>query len=233
MRSDMAKVIVERPRRGGGIRYPRSHPDSHRLDIEDFRSRQGMRRPWLSSHAKGLNENLAPLERYLRTHVGRPWDDIYSEICEHMNRNSAVQLHIWQHLMQFVCRDVYVTLGLVKPSWWHGAGRFYVDPSTGILRENLFRWRYRRPEPKPDPNRVPASEDIEYRRIEGIWYELRLAPIPKFRIGYDFAIRKHLTEISDDLLHKFYDRQVYAARKRQLNKKEIRKLGLTTAGTKS
>ena len=61
MREDMAEVIVERPRLN-----PRNARKGRRLDLDDLLSHEGMRR----SHAwrgdrKELNENLAPLRRYL------------------------------------------------------------------------------------------------------------------------------------------------------------------------
>ena len=96
MREDMDKVIVERPRHGGGVRFPRgSQRGFRRVDVEEVPRREGMKRPWLrTSSPKGLNENLAPLRRYLLSNVGRPWDKVFSEMSEHMRLDSAVQLHI-------------------------------------------------------------------------------------------------------------------------------------------
>ena len=103
MRSDMAKVIVERSRLGGGVPFPRhTPPEGRRVPFEDQCNRQGIRRPWMKGRAKNLNENFAPLRRFLQTNAGRPWNKIYSEVCERINRDSAVQLHVWQHL-----REVY------------------------------------------------------------------------------------------------------------------------------
>ena len=143
MRSDMAKVIVERPRTGGGFSFPRRRPDCDRLEMDEWRSREGIRRPW-GSNRKGLNENLAPLRRYLQSQIGRPWDKVYSEICQHMNRDSAVQLHIWQHLMQFVS----VTPRAERP--WRSAD-FIVHPRTGLLQVNPNRWQRTRSAPQQIP----------------------------------------------------------------------------------
>jgi len=111
MRSDMAKVIVERPRRGGGARYARgSQPDGPSMEL--WRRREGMKTAWRDR--KTLNENLAPLWRFLRSRIGRPWDKVYSEVCERINKNSAVQLHVWQHLMQEVITDPHKVLGYVR-----------------------------------------------------------------------------------------------------------------------
>ena len=76
MREDMARVIVERPRKGGH----RSR-GSRRQEYEDLPAHEGMRRPWaVRGDEKELNENLAPLRRYLARQVGRPWSKVYSEI---------------------------------------------------------------------------------------------------------------------------------------------------------
>src|SRR4051812_28161761 len=104
MRHDMANVLVERPRRGGGVKYPRgAGPFWGRVALEELPAREALKRPWVTC-PKSLNENLAPLRRFLLSRVGRPWDAVYGEICERINRDSAVQLHIWQHLMWEVAR---------------------------------------------------------------------------------------------------------------------------------
>lgn len=110
MREDMSKLLVERPRRRGSKKRNRRHPLNAPLsrDGEDV-SKLSMKKSWISH--KELNENLAPLDRYLRSQVGRLWDDVYSDICQHLNRNSAVQYHVFQHLAHMVDLDLI---------WWTG-----------------------------------------------------------------------------------------------------------------
>jgi hypothetical protein len=86
MRSDMHKVIVERPRRLGSsgknrktaLRLSVSERAKAITDADDYDS--GHPRASSARHEKQLNENLAPLKRYLMGQVGRPWDKVYSEI---------------------------------------------------------------------------------------------------------------------------------------------------------
>ncbi len=59
MREDMAKVLVERPRRGGGWDRPGRPPRS----LDDLPRRLKMAPG--NGRTKWLNENLNPLERYL------------------------------------------------------------------------------------------------------------------------------------------------------------------------
>jgi hypothetical protein len=232
MRADMAKVIVERPRVGGGVRFPRGTVAVRdELSIEDSWKRQSIRRPWqYTSYYKGLNENLAPLWRFLRSNVGRPWNKVYSEVCQRINRDSAVQLHVWQHLMWEVCVDPHVVAGDVARGSFGRWYRFFVDPKTGLLRENR-NYGYRRPRPAPKPiDRVRIDDCSEYRLIDGIWYEVKLVPLPHRGPVYDFVERRWCNESDAAKLQQLHGgRRVYAAKKRQLNKREIRKLPCATA----
>src|ERR1700683_3888825 len=98
MREDMAQVIVERPR----IKPFKTRKGRCRA-LDDLPKHEGMRR----SHAergdtKRLNENLAPLRRYLEGQVGRPWDKVYAEIAAHLRVDSTMQQHVRGHLRDFV-----------------------------------------------------------------------------------------------------------------------------------
>src|SRR5262245_24160795 len=98
MREDMPHVIVERPRWGAGrSRKGRAVP------LEDLPRHEGIRRPhMLSGDWKMLNENLAPLRRYLEGQVGRPWNKVYAEISRHLRADNPVQQHVREHLKDFV-----------------------------------------------------------------------------------------------------------------------------------
>jgi hypothetical protein len=189
MREDMAKVIVERPRHGGGLKYPRgSARATDRIDREEWRKREGLRRPWIEHcFDKGLNENLAPLRRFLASSLGRPWDKVYGQICQRINRNSAVQLHIWQHLSDFVCTNPYEVDGDVGRRWYTRIHQdFYVDPRTGLLRRSsrLTKAQWGRMPPQglsrqPLQNPVvPINDNRCYEQIDGVWYELDLRKPP-------------------------------------------------------
>ena len=225
MRSDMAKVIVERPRTGGGTPYPRhTLGDGRRVSIEECRKRESIRRAGRKDR-KYLNENLAPLRRFLRANVGRPWNKVYSEVCESINRDSAVQLHVWQHLTWEVCTNPYVIDDTVRPYAWTGY-RFYVEPKTGLLRENK-RWRHRWVRAKKAeqaPPVVKIDETREYRLVEGLWYEIEFATLPEGQSVFDIVLKQHWPQLPRAEFRRLYGRDVYAVRKRQLNKKEIRRL---------
>ena len=229
MRSDMARVIVERPRRGGGYRYPRAAATG-RHGLEALPRREGIRRPW-SRDRKWLNENLAPLRRYLRSQVGRPWDKVFAEVCQHMNRDSATQLHIWQHLKEEVCTDPHVIAGDVSRYTGTGfaghLGELYVDPRTGLLRRHKAydpgrRW-YRTQQPARTTFRI--DDRREYRRIDGSWWVLELVPLgPNQFWADDVVFRKVAWPSPRADLVRFYGRAVYAVAKRSLKVEEVMRL---------
>ena len=98
MREDMAQVIVERPR----IK-PFNNRKGRRQGLDDLPTHEGMRRAHaLHGDRKQLNENLAPLRRYLEGQVGRPWDKVYGEIAARLRVDSTVQQHVRNHLRDFV-----------------------------------------------------------------------------------------------------------------------------------
>jgi hypothetical protein len=141
MRSDMHKVIVERPRRRSPGKY-RPPPWEKNADPSELPSKEGIRkRHVVRGESKELNENLAPLKRYLRKQVGRPWNAVYRDISARLRATSAVQQHVRDHVWDYVER--HATLGakgkvLGQPKWTAGGrvlrvGELYVHPRTGLL----------------------------------------------------------------------------------------------------
>jgi hypothetical protein len=198
MREDMSRVIVERPRLGGG-RTRKGRAGA----LDDLPKQEGMRRPHLrSGDPKMLNENLAPLRRYLERQVGRPWNKVYSEIARHLRVDSTVQQHVRGHLSDFVA----VNPRRLSGRWYLAGGgterwdrlwyqRLYVDPMDGLLKRTdrlpeakaLRRARQRKPEP---PDRIALTADRELRRIDGLWYEIALAPLPEPEFRTFVEVRK-------------------------------------------
>jgi hypothetical protein len=136
MRKDMFKIIVERPRRGGKDDKKTTKNESSDM----LPAKQSMKRAHYDR--KELNENLAPLKRFLNKNVGRPWDKVYSEICDQISVNSTVQQHVRQHIPNYVKLDVRVQGKQILSKNAHyrsyyelSDGELYVHPSTGILRK--------------------------------------------------------------------------------------------------
>jgi hypothetical protein len=126
MRGDMFKVIVERPRRA-----PMGKPSGRRpRDLEDLPSKQSMRRHQ-GYYGKELNEHLAPLRRYLGKQVGRPWNQVYSDICRNLRAGHPIHDHVRRHVFDYV--DVDHPLAQNR---FIRNKMYYVDRRTGLLRKS-------------------------------------------------------------------------------------------------
>lgn len=139
MRKDMSKVIVERERVGG--KYNKSRRKNN-TPYDELPKREGMKKA--HTNLKSLNENLKPLFRFFQSKIGHKWDKVFSEVCENIKLDSAVQKHVRDHIQDLVRLNVekredkkVYTAG----TRYHGKFReltnkeLYVDPDTGILKE--------------------------------------------------------------------------------------------------
>ncbi len=147
MRKDMFELIIERPRydggRGRGAGKGR-YATRMKADPEAAPQKEGMK---YRGCTRALNENLAPLRRFLARRVGRPWDAVWSEIRASLSPNSAVQKHVFDHVRQFVEQNPILIDGIphapdgsgprrdqFMPLRSHGLWQdFYVCPRTGLL----------------------------------------------------------------------------------------------------
>lgn len=181
MRKDMFRVIVERPRiLESAAKTRRDGP------VETMPLREGMRRgSALRRGFKALNENLAPLRRFLMKQVGRPWDKVYGEICEHLRVDSTMQQHVRDHLRDFVEVNPRRGLSTGRSPTRLWPAPLYVDPNDGILKrtdqlpeEKAWR-RGKKTAGQAGPvDRIRLSKSAELRRLDGIWYAVSLAPLP-------------------------------------------------------
>jgi hypothetical protein len=192
MREDMYKVIVERPRRGkeGDAAAARLREDF------DGPMRLGMRAGY---GYRSLNENLAPLRRYLLAQLGRPWNKVFSEICAGIDRRNTVQQHIHQHIHDFIAVDVEVRDGrlidVANRGGYLRRGRgisqeLYVDPRTGLIclnrhysssRQDAAEYR-KREAAEIAARRRTVGERTLLLLVECVWYRVDLGVLPKERI---------------------------------------------------
>ena len=133
----MYRVIIERPR----LCFDRGTDHRRAQRLRDDPESEPRFEP-IRMKSKFLNENLAPLDRFLRSRVGRPWNEVHSEICAHIALRSAVQKHVLDHLRHMVYLRVEMVDGQpcdVISRYRRGPiatpkGELYVCPETGILR---------------------------------------------------------------------------------------------------
>lgn len=140
MRRDMAKVLVERPRFGSSLPskkkgYRRS---IQKMAVEELPRREPMPGRW-RGRQRELNEHLGPLRKFLRKNIGRPWNKIHQELCEHISFNNAVQKHVLVHLGEYVAFHVECVQGVLMCAdggrhWALSVDQLYVCPKTGVLK---------------------------------------------------------------------------------------------------
>lgn len=235
MRWDMYKVIVERPRVSPnrtsthGRERQRARQDPEHAPLREPISR--------GRGSKLLNENLAPLRRYLLAQVGRPWDRVHAEISAGLRLTSAVQRHVLEHLDQMVARHVRVVDKrpcdgadgrALYARHWHSV--VYVCPQTGLLRRTPAR---ERTAPPAERDRVELGDGDQLQRLAGVWYYLRMLPVPPLPVDrrdiIDVATGLRLDDPDGRALGQRLRQQhgregVYAAHKRQLGKRALAKL---------
>jgi len=231
MRSDMAKVIVERPRHGPRQKYAKGYKKSwQKLAQEDWPNREGIYAQ--KGHTKYFSEHLGPLRRFLEKQVGRPWDKVFAEICQHIRVDSAVQSHVRDHVFDFI--EIHVTE--IDGVLCHGSGwrigrplesggrwmQFYVCPRTGLLRK--MKARPRRSTAR-QLEKFAIDEMHEYRLMDGIWYLLEYRPVTAESIGARDLVSGERVQYPGGWRNgRYYGQTVYAALRRQLNTREIKRL---------
>jgi hypothetical protein len=237
MRPDMAKVIVERPRIGSSAH---GKPKGYRRRLQQYRpdelpAREGMKRRH-QGYTKMFNEHLGPLRRYLDSRVGRPWNKVFSEICAHIDRSSAVQDHVRDHVAQYVATHVVEIDGepcngegsyfYGRPLWQVRWVHWYVCPRSGILKRIKpgARSRNRPSKPQDTPKFVSVSDSLQCRLIDGAWYVVTLAALPegaKGRAEWDVVFDRPASEIDPLMARQNYGALVFACGKRRLARREL------------
>ena len=245
MRKDMSHKLSEGPTRGGGM--PPGDPDK-RTKMSEKPSKERMQRPWRKSEYKKNYGNPAVLKRWLKSKVGKPWDKVYSEICEAIpDRGDGVRDRV-EWFVELHAQIVIGKKGQKIPCYKTGCrylhretsirvGELYVCPNSGLLKE--VRPPKHPQKKEENPREVIFTNDnyTQYRKIEGIWYEVKLSDLPDrddsrpwWRRGlngpsvYDTVFGENLGSLSRSEIIRTYGDQLYAVGKRQLNSSEIKRI---------
>ena len=209
MRNDMAKIVSEPAKRGVG--YYRTLNNEYRkaktfkLD-EDFEVNDEfcgnvlpMRSKRISWEGKEHNYAYRTINRYIRSQVGKLWDDVYSEICKNLRTKAAKALDIKDLFVDHVEQKTWVEDdGKVYYRAWGGhmwcaeeeCNTLYVDPRTGILCiSNGDSYRTKRKNCEEERNeeafawRKIISEKFHFHKIDGNWFRVILGEITPAMIG--------------------------------------------------
>lgn len=253
MREDMFKVIVERPRRLRGkslrtkLRYVKG--DRHRVT--------GRRIAIECGDGKWLNENLAPLKRYLFKQRGRKWDDVFSDICSRLDTGSTVKMHVREHIDDFILRQIridqeghYRNVGdrgwtMATPDQWYH--ELYVCPLDGRIKETASlcrslglkrRRRYSLQPDKPVFEIKQLSKTCFLLKRKGLWFEIetdkeplcaRGKPIP-LDVLRTFLFDENIETVCWSWKNDLSNKTWSVVSKRQLPKTQLERLDLKTGG---
>lgn len=166
MRTDLHH-IGRRKGRGPKAQYRQHSRSEHALerrwgDLDDAPERESHR----VRRVRGSSFDYEPLRRSLRAQVGRPWDEVYSEICRLYDARSHRGWELRQRVADVVdSRGEWRQWSSAMPDYRE---YLYVD-ECGILRENTRRSRRRA------QRRNPVFRVIEERKFvlyAGVWHEI-------------------------------------------------------------
>lgn len=231
MRADMDKVIVERPRHGS---RERSRKKGYRkylqsIPVEELPRNEPMLGRW-HGHGKWLNEHLGPMRRFLRSNVGRPWNKVHQELCEHVSFANAVQSHVLDHIYDYVnihvdVRDASRVFLRHFHHHWGGNrrqlndGEMYVCPKTGILR--VVRCNRRRPQ----PTKAWGGAFTQYLFRDNAWWEVSLRKRPDDPGDlWDVWLECDVAKLTEQDCIKVYGGKLIAVSKRPLKREETKQL---------
>ena len=140
------EIVIERPRGGMRCSSRRLKGTQKRLNqLTEIASEDGLLSAYqikVRKKTKYLSDHLGPLRRLLHSKVGQPWNDVYSELRQRLDRNTVTGLHVLSHLWDYVEQHVEMIDGVpyCKGNRHHGRQlgtgyrhEFYIHPETGIL----------------------------------------------------------------------------------------------------
>lgn len=177
-------------------------------------------------------EAMPHLRRLLNSKVGQEWDLIYLLICDKAKYSAVPD---WTRdrvnaMVEFDCVEkdgrVYDAKGDVVESW--GRSEFYT--CGGILKKAPQRPKWVHSE------RVLPTEGVNFYEIDGAFFEVHFRKFAGFTgeavrlpifSGYDVLSKQRLTYCECEVRYG----GLISWKKRQLSKREIRRLGLRDTGT--
>ena len=193
---------------------------------------------------KYFSDLLGPLQRWLQSQVGRPWNDVYSEACAVIKPDSVVRAHIKTHLLEFVERNTFMhegvvcfldtsRLGGITPvtETRYGRSLFFVHPETGLLSPIPRRPRKRKQDGRERNNALRwLKNGVLLRKLQGCWFKCQVIEFPpigyfwsEYPRSYDVCERREITP-SD--AYEIYGRNVFCIAKRQMSRADLKQYAL-------
>lgn len=234
MRKDIIRKFSEKGRdHDNDTRVPK-------YDIsEDAPKQEGMRKYHGFWGGRGYGGNYTFIHKMMLGCVGKKWGCVWSDICHALDVRKFQGQELRDYISRYLVHTkVDVIDGKVysKSHRWRSRqelmnGDLYVHPETNILSVyKKARGVY--------PNKKPGIIEIDNKNYychEGIWYEVECAPI-NFSSRHQFMLISDVFGTFDDQPYSYwmahnkatriYGKYVRCISKRQLNKREIKKLRL-------
>jgi hypothetical protein len=207
MRSDLDHKFNERRGTRHSDKYPRSNKKLKKFrskqngaltEIDSGPKRESMRIAHsVAEHYKNYDRrNWSIIRRVLRANVGRPWDEVFSEICETVDNRTheGHELRWWVENMyvethcQMIDGKIYSDRGLSMVNHWGRCEEFYVHPETNLLCCSKYvPWSQKKPE-EVRPKILELDGNF-YHEHEGLWYRVKLQTWKKIKIYCHFSKR--------------------------------------------
>lgn len=160
MRKDMKDVIVNTGRHGGSGKNKWGRHRLRMMDPEETPNRIPIsRRRQYGYDSKELGDRIAPLRAYLDKQVGRPWADVWHDICEHADARTIRGFHLRSHVWFEVHRDRY------RGSY---GSQLFIDDDGTLQKSKEREWAHA--ERKPVDTITTDDPDLFYQKIDGYWY---------------------------------------------------------------
>ncbi len=138
----MDEELIECYRKGWNQRKRKGYQKRYIGNTYQFAAKQE-RMKLRGGETKYFNDNLGPLKKFLHSKTGKHWDNVYSELCQKMDKSTVLGQHLIDHLLCFVEINVEIIDGKV---YGHDGGfsryelgsfgftpKYYVHPKTGCL----------------------------------------------------------------------------------------------------
>lgn len=227
----LSEIVIERPRGGRRISLKKLTGFKKQLHkITEEATEDGLFNPYLikpTNKSKYLSDHLGPLRRLLRSKVGQPWNDVYSELCKRLDPSTMAGQHVIGHLWDYVERHVEIIDGKLysKRYRWNRTDldgsyrdRFYIHPETGILCA-VQKVPRKQKEKQEQTDIVIIDNYHQYQKVNEIWYLITFADFPPPPTDYVTDVIKGIIHCSTAMSR---CQRIYAVKKQQCSKKEIR-----------
>jgi hypothetical protein len=227
----LSEIVIERPR--GGMRISSTSLKGfkktlYKLTVEA--SEDGLLNPYMikvRNGSKFLSDHLGPLRRFLKSKVGKPWNEVYSELSQRLDASTMAGRHVLDHVWRYVEQHVELIDGVPYRKPYYGSQiklvgyrytSFYVHPETGILC--LVKNTSRQQKVSEPTDVVMIDKYYQYCKLNDIWYLVTFEDFPPPPTKYVTDVIRGF--IDRDSAMSVRGRRIYAVSKRQCNKRQIK-----------